>query len=210
MIRKLDFLLYVDERYVESVYNFYYPNIVETIEGKTRNKRKRFSLTGKLIKNFPIDISSDGEIGFDNVTIKESKIHPSIERKVLEVIKNEFENSPIALLDILNNIQENGIYYFQGVFELISIENKNGKDIICNKGYRNNPKGLVWKLKLVPYNKSNANVSMAMGGDNILLSYHHLTEEIEKYKRFTFNVLGKVTKFSEQDFTIKPIVVFYL
>lgn len=210
MIRKLDFLLYVDERYVESVYNFYYPNIVETTEGKTKNNRKRFSLTSKLLKNFPIDISSDGEIGFDNVTIRESIIQPSLERKILEIIENEFNHSPIILLDLLNKIQENGIYYFQGVFELISIENKNGKDIISNKEYRNNPKGLVWKLKLVQFNQSNANVSMAMGGDNILLNYHHLTEDIEKYKRFTFNILGKLTKFNKQDFTIKPIVVFYL
>ena len=206
---QLDLLLYADEKYIESIYNFYYPNIMEITEGETRGKDKKIGLAGKLFKNFAVTIDGEASIDFNNISVTERKIHPSVEQKIISIIDSKFDGKPRVLLELLGEIQKNGIYYFQGVYELLTIENKNGKDIIRNTGYRNNPKGLVWKLKLISYG-SNVNVNMAMSGDKILMNYHHLTEEIEKYKRFTFNILGKITKFDDINYSIKPIVIFYL
>jgi len=208
-MKPLEFLLYVDEMYVESLYRYYYENVIETTKGKTKNGYKRLALGSKLFKSFPIDSSIDAGINVNNVSILESKIQPSIESKISHILVDKFGNKLVSLVDLIENISENGIYYFQGVFELISLENKNGKDTIINKKYKDNPKGLVWKLKLIIDDDDNINVMMAMSGDKILINYHHLTEEIEKYKRFSFNILGKISKLDEKNFTVKPIVIFY-
>lgn len=80
---------------------------------------------------------------------------------------------------------------------------KNGK-------YKDDPKGLVWKLRIITQKHDNKNVLMTLSGDKILINYHHLTEEIEKYKRFSFNILGKISKLDNKNFTIKPIMIFYI
>ncbi|GFI10713.1 hypothetical protein IMSAGC007_03183 [Lachnospiraceae bacterium] len=208
-MRPLEFLLYVDEKYVESLYKYYYENVTEMTKRKTKNNNGRFSLGAKLFKSFPVDVSSAEEINLNNVTILENRIQPSIETKISCILNDKFKNKYIPLVNLINTISGNGIYYFQGVFELLALENKNGKDMIENGKYKNNPKGLVWKLRLVAYEENNKNVLMAMGGNNILVNYHHLTEEIEKYKRFCFNILGKISKLDDRNFTIKPIVIFY-
>ncbi len=192
------------------MYKYYYENIIEMTKSKTKNNNKRLSLGTKLFKSFPIDASADAEINLSNVTILENKIQPSIETKISHILNDKFKNKYVPLVDLIRDISENGIYYFQGIFELLALENKNGKDIIKNKKYKDNPKGLVWKLKLITYeDNDNKNVLMVMGGDKILVNYHHLTEEIEKYKKFCFNILGKISKLDNNNFTIKPIVVFY-
>lgn len=132
-MKPLEFLLYVDEKYIESLYRYYYDNVIETTKGKTKNGNKRLSLGAKLFKSFPIDSSIDGEINVNNVSILESRIQPSIESKVSHILTDKFKNEFVYLVDLIENISENGIYYFQGVFELISLENKNGKDTIVNK-----------------------------------------------------------------------------
>lgn len=210
-MKPLEFLLYVDEKYVESLYKYYYDNVIETTKGKTRNGNKKLSLGSKLFKSFPIDCAIDSEINLNNVSILENKIQPSVESKISRILNDKFRNKLIPLVDLVGNLSENGIYYFQGVFELLSLENKNGSDIIANKKYKDNPKGLTWKLRLVTYDENDdKNVLMALGGDKILVNYHHLTEEIEKYKRFTFNILGKISKLDNKSFTVKPIVIFYM
>lgn len=208
-MKPLEFLLYVDEKYLESLYRYYYDNVIETTKGKTKNGNKRLSLGAKLFKSFPIDSSIDGEIKVNNVSILESRIQPSVESKISHILADKFKNKFVLLVDLIENISENGIYYFQGVFELISLENKNGKDTIVNRKYRDNPKGLTWKLKLITYDSNDKTVIMSMSGDKILINYHHLTEEIEKYKRFSFNILGKISKLDDKNFTVKPIVIFY-
>ena len=65
-------------------------------------------------------------------------------------------------------------------------------------------------MKLIPYGESLFDVKMALSGDKILVNYHHLTEEIKLYKKFTFNILRKITKLDNRKFSIKPIVIFYL
>lgn len=209
-MKKLDFLLYLDDGYVESIYNYYYPNIIETTEGKNKNNRKRVGLAAKLFKSWPVDIDTDAEVEISNVTILESKIKPSVERKVNKILSENFQTTPVIFTDLAKVIQENGIYYFQGTFELISLTSTNGNDLLKERRYLNNPKGLVWKMKLINFDDENLNVNMALGGDKIMVNYHHLTEDIEKYKRFTFNILGKVTRFDEYNYSIKPIVIFYL
>ena len=209
-MKPLECLLYVDEKYVESLYRYYFDNVIETTKGKTKNGNKRLSLETKLFKNFPINPSINGEINVNNVSILESKVQPSIESKISHILADKFGNKFVLLVDLIENISENGIYYFQGVFEIISLENKNGKDTIANRKYRDNPKGLTWRLRLITYDDDNKNVIMAMSGDKILINYHHLTEEIEKYKRFSFNILGKISKLDDKNFTVKPIVIFYM
>lgn len=204
----LDFLLYVDEKYTDSLYNFYYDNIVEIKEAKTKSRLHRIGLAGKLLKSFFIDVNADAEINFDNVTIRESTIHPSTEKKIKDILSAKFNSTPVKLLDKLDDINENGIYFFQGVFELISIVNKNGKVITEYKKTRNHSDGLVWNMRLCTYGVT-ANVYMALGGDKILINFHHLTVQIEKYKCFSFTILGKISKFDDKNFSIKPIVIFY-
>lgn len=206
----LDFLLYVDDEYVKSLYKYYFGNVIESTEGKT--KTQNWKLGVKLFKSslIPIPVEGENNIGLKNVSIQEKKIKPATESKIAHILEKVFNNKVKTLVDLLDIITENQIYYFQGVFELISLESKKGKDVILNKKYKNNPKGLVWKLKLITYEESdNRNVLMTLGGDKIIINYHHLTEEIEKYKRFPFRVLGKITKFNNYNFSIKPIVIFY-
>lgn len=210
-MKPLEFLLYVDEKYVESLYKYYYENVIEITKGKTKNGNKKLLLKSKLFKSFPIDCAIDSEISLNNVSILENKIQPSVESKISHILHDKFKNKLIPLVDLVGNLSENGIYYFQGVFEFLSIESKNGSDTIANRKYKDNPKGLTWKLRLVTYDESdNKNVLMALSGDKILVNYHHLTEEIEKYKMFTFNILGKISKLEEKNFTVKPIVIFYM
>lgn len=207
----MDLLLYLDKGYVETTYNYYYPNVTELTEGKTKNKNASLGMKFRLLKSLPFtSIDPTAEIGLSHVSISESKISPTIEAKLSEILKNNFNEKPTPLIDLIQNADENGIYFFQGVFELLSIESKHGEDLLTDKKYRSHPKGLVWKLKLITFDLFDANVNMALGGDKLLVNYHHLTDEIEKYKRFTFNVLGKMTKHDEINFSIKPIAIFYI
>ena len=210
-MNNIDLLLYLDKGYIETTYNYYYPNVTELTEGKTQNKDASVGMKFRLLKNLPIiSIDPTAEIGLSHVSISESKITPTIEAKLSEILKRTFNGKPTALIDLIQNSADNGIYFFRGVFELLSIESKKGNDLLIENKYRSHSKGLVWKLKLITYDLCDANVNMALSGDKILINYHHLTNEIEKYKQFRFDVLGKMTKHDEKNFSIKPIAIFYL
>ncbi len=209
-MKPLDFLLYVDEPYINSLYDLYYSNVIEVVEKQSNGNKKRNGLGIKLFKSFPVELNAEREVEADNIHISETKVSPSIENKITKILDLHFNNTPKILTDLLKSMQENGIYYFQGTFELVTIESKNGKRLSKKVKNKNNAKGLVWKMKLIPYGESLFDVKMALSGDKILVNYHHLTEEIKLYKKFTFNILGKITKLDNRKFSIKPIVIFYL
>ena len=209
-MKPLDFLLYVDEPYINSLYDLYYSNVIEVVEKQSNGNKKRNGLGIKLFKSFPEELNAEREVEADNIHISETKVSPSIENKITKILDLHFNNTPKILTDLLKSMQENGIYYFQGTFELVTIESKNGKRLSKKVKNKNNAKGLVWKMKLIPYGESLFDVKMALSGDKILVNYHHLTEEIKLYKKFTFNILGKITKLDNRKFSIKPIVIFYL
>ena len=209
-MKPLDFLLYVDEPYINSLYDLYYSNVIEVVEKQSNGNKKRNGLGIKLFKSFPVELNAEREVEADNIHISETKVSPSIENKITKILDLHFNNTPKILTDLLKSMQENGIYYFQGTFELVTIETKNGKRLSKKVKNKNNAKGLVWKMKLIPYGESLFDVKMALSGDKILVNYHHLTEEIKLYKKFTFNILGKITKLDNRKFSIKPIVIFYL
>mgnify|MGYP005795030095 FL=1 len=209
-MKPLDFLLYVDEPYINSLYDLYYSNVIEVVEKQSNGNKKRNGLGIKLFKSFPVELNAEREVEADNIHISETKVSPSIENKITKILDLHFNNTPKILTDLLKSMQEIGIYYFQGTFELVTIESKNGKRLSKKVKNKNNAKGLVWKMKLIPYGESLFDVKMALSGDKILVNYHHLTEEIKLYKKFTFNILGKITKLDNRKFSIKPIVIFYL
>ena len=59
---KLDLMLYMDEKNVEELYNFYFPNITEVILEKDRNRKKNLGIKMELSKYFPININTDTKI----------------------------------------------------------------------------------------------------------------------------------------------------
>lgn len=209
-MEKLDYLLYLDEKGFEMLYDLYYENITEMTIEKNRNHMNKLEIKTTLSKYLPVNLHMNADVEIDKNKIESIKTEPVLGGKINDVLQRKFNMAPVILRELIENMQENGIYYFQGAFELISIESKNGKDLIKSRKYINNRNGLMWKLKLIGFKDKNVNVNMIFGGDKILVNHRHLTYEIEESKQFIFNILGKVTKFNENNFSIKPIVVFYL
>lgn len=190
-MQKLDCLLYLDEKYVEYLYNLYFTNVTEITIEKSRDLKKHFEAEADMLKIFPVSMNTEGEIELSKVDIHEETVKPDVVNKVVRILYSHFQMQPIILRELIRDMKENGIYYFQGKFELISIKSVDGKDLIKNGKYRKNPEGLEWNLRLVTYDKKKMNVAMVLGGEKILVHHRHLTREIEKYKRFIFNVLGR-------------------
>ena len=210
MTGKLDYLLYLDEKSFEMLYDLYYENITEMTLEKNRNHKNKLGIKAVFSNYLPVNLNINGDVEIDKNKIERIKTEPVLGSKINDILNKKFNMTPIILRNLIENMQENGVYYFQGTFELQSIESEDGKDLIKSRKYINNRNGLIWKLKLVGLNDKNINVNMVLGGDKILVNHRHLTYEIEECKQFIFNILGKVTKFNEKNFSIKPIVVFYL
>lgn len=209
-MESLEFLLYVDKEYVELIYNYYFPNVVEKVQNNSKMRNGQMEFGANLGKLFPVDINSDTTVAVEKVLVNEVKIKPSFETKIRCILSEKFNYRPEILRNLIQTFSENGIYYFQGTFELLALETKKGKNAIKNKKYLYADKTLTWKLRMITYDDYDIEVNMQLSGDKILINYRHLTHEIEKYKKFLFNILGNVSKLSEKKFTIKPIVIFYM
>lgn len=207
MINNIDYILYIDEAYLESVYNLSFPNIIETIETKNKSNKRNAKLESKLSKIIPIQIVSKFELDIDKVTIAESKVKPTIESKIKRLVDEKYK-TPRVLGDLISDEFQNGVYFFDGTFELLSLKN-NGKDYSKNKKYLMFPKGIIWEMKYVWFEESDISILMHLGGDKIKTNLHHLTEEIEKYKKFYFTIIGKISIHDVSHYSIKPIVIFY-
>ena len=171
-MQKLECLLYLDEKYVEYLYNLYFTNVTEITIEKSRDLRKHFETGADMLKIFPVSMNAEGEIELSKVDIHEETVKPDVVNKVMRILYSHFQMQPIILRELIKDMKENGIYYFQGEFELLSIESVDGKDLIKNGKYRKNPEGLEWNLRLVTYDKKKMNQSQTR--NNAVLKHHKI------------------------------------
>lgn len=118
--------------------------------------------------------------------------------------------------------------------EKIYFKGKPNKNIIGKVQYVKKAKELVWHLKFLPdydlpigfskkrhditamkYNLKKSenlnnvlNVDVEVDGEKINTHVRHLTKRIEYMRPFYFQIMGWLEYISENEFSIKPIVIF--
>ena len=220
-------LWYVDEEYLNSLYNQIYENISEiTIsEEKASDNEGDFgtSITDIINKlGFPLGLSLRYRYSLRKHIIKERKVTPSIESKISEL--QEYIKEKRNLKELIRfDCNSNGIIWISDMFKLLELYcqgNKNN-DLRHNLNFIENPSDLVWHFHwsiTVDNSKRNYEdsseltkevcVEMFAGGEKIKRNVKHITTAIEKLHLFDFSVIGDLHKINNCTYTIKPIVIY--
>lgn len=90
-MQKLECLLYLDEKYVEYLYNLYFTNVTEITIEKSRDLRKHFETGADMLKIFPVSMNAEGEIELSKVDIHEETVKPDVVNKVMRILYSHFQ-----------------------------------------------------------------------------------------------------------------------
>lgn len=218
-------LWYVDEEYLNSLYNQLSENITQLIvsEEKSSDREGLFGLSlNDIITRFtfPIGISLRTRYNIKKNVVTEKTITPSTEHKILELQKNI--NKKIKLKElILHTPNANGIICISDNFTLLELYYQGNKSnsLIREPDFIEHPAELVWhfhwSMKVdnskrlyenSPELIKEVSVEMFAGGDKIKRNIKHITTSIEKYHLFDFSIIGDLHKIDNCTYTIKPIV----
>lgn len=220
-------LWYVDEDYLNSLYNQISENITVINIFEEKNSDKEGDLIfdiGKIISGFkfPIGISLRTRYEIGKNVIKEKTITPSVEYKIQKIqdyIKNRYKLKEIVKYDS----EIRGIVWISDMFTLLELYyqgNKN-KNLIYNCNFIEKPNELVWHMRWsmkVDNSKryyedsseliKDVSVEMFLSGDKIKRNIKHITTAIEKYHVFDFNIIGDFCRIDNCTYTLKPIIIY--
>lgn len=225
----MDFLRlwYVDEEFLNSLYNQISENITQmTIsEGKSSDKDGEANIDiGEMFKRFkfPIGISLRTRYDIGNSVIKEKIVTPSIEYKIQKLqkhIKQKYRLNEIVKSD--SNVR--GIILVSGMFTLLELyyQGEKDKNLIHKQDFIEHPNELVWHMHWSmkvdnsrrDYENSeelvkDVSVEMFMDGEKLRRNIKHITTSIEKYHPFDFNIIGDFCKIDNCTYTLKPIIIY--
>ena len=220
-------LWYVDEDYLNSLYNQISENVtqIHITEGKSSDKEGTLIFDiGKIISSFkfPIGISLRTRYEIGKNVIKEKTITPSVEYKIQKIqdyIKDKYKLKEIVKYDS----EVRGIVWISDMFTLLELYYQGNKDknLIHKPNFIEKPSELVWHMhwsmkvdnskrhyENSPELIKDVSVEMFLGGDKIKRKIKHITTAIEKYHPFDFNIIGDFCKIDNCTYTLKPIIIY--
>ena len=220
-------LWYVDEQYLDSLYNQICEGVSQIVisEGQTVDKEGNLgieigNLLGKL--GFPVGLSLRTRFSIGKNVISEKTITPSVELKIQKL--QNYNGKKHQLSEIVRYDSDvKGIVWVSDMFTLLELYYLGNKDrnLIHHLNFIEKPDELVWYMQWsmkVDNSKRNyenceelikdVRVEMHLGGEKIRRNIKHITTAIEKYHPFDFDVIGDLSKIDNCTYTLKPIVIY--